>query len=317
LLDAERGKRQHTARLTRALSSLQRGLALHQQSLSYYQLRPEEEALLHAVMRRNENELESTNPFELAHCAAHAGAASSSRGSTAAAGASASACASPPVQQQGAPLSDHHQLHSASPAPPVTPPASVDGACDGADVGAAHQQQQIRSRLAEIDARLREFGALHVWDDMGSLADFRGVFDRRSTPVATGVAATTGDQLKKCRSTLSCGASADVLAGGGSPHRNLQSVPPPSPSPGAGGGCCSGAMSPLQLEKTASSRSLSTVSTRQPRRTSSGRGGSALPRSSDSAVVGSFPDAAAVVSGGKIDYLIVAREKRELENRFV
>ncbi|KIZ07099.1 hypothetical protein MNEG_0854 [Monoraphidium neglectum] len=70
LLAAQRKKRLHAARLSRALTSLdgssQAGGAPGERPNSYYILGPDEEQLLRDVMARDDDTLDSTNPFDLA-----------------------------------------------------------------------------------------------------------------------------------------------------------------------------------------------------------------------------------------------------------
>ncbi|GBF99332.1 hypothetical protein Rsub_11744 [Raphidocelis subcapitata] len=292
LLAAERRKREHAARLVRALHGLD-AAAGAQHPNTYYRLSSEEEALLRCVLRRDDGALEADNPFDLccppaagggAGCAAGGGFVGSAaqHGAGSGGGGGGGDCSGlgiGPEEADGAATDRTASKQVGAPRPSSERCDSREGSGHGGEGGGGEGGgggggQSVRARLAEIDARLREFAASHEWDAGGSLADFRGVLPRASTAASEA----------------------------GPP---MATVPPPSsrasaPACGSCSGCGSGGASfsaPVQQGGTPAGGS---------RRARSERDGAAAP-----------PPAPAVVAAAvaAVDYLRAAREARELESR--
>lgn len=147
-----------------------------------------------------------------------------------------------------------------------TAPSANSGEAGGHD---GSHNGQLRSRLAEIDALLEQYSASHFWDQSGSLADFQGIFsDHEASRGRPRLSATQGALPPSPRI---------LRTATGGP------APPPQRQSSCGTRCSSG--------------KAGTCEGRDPRADGSSRRGSTC-------------------GDGATDYLRLAREQRELEDRW-
>ncbi len=233
--------------------------------------------MLLAVMRRDDAALELSNPFDVTP---PGGAAARLRGEGGSCGGSTAGATTPsaPASLRGGGCGAAGNAIGGGDEGRAAA-GVLDSTPAAGEDGGDTEPQRLCARLAAIDARLQEFAGSHVWDEAGSLADYQGV-----VPAAPSIAAAQEGPKASAPTSLKQLPSLHGSVGGASARSGSEP---------------SGA--------TAAAADADTH--RGPRRVRAS-GGTAAGAASCAVSCGA-------TSGGKVDYLTAARERKELEARWV